>query len=224
MAGELSPGAPVGPPGLRAARARLLDTARGALRLCGPCDTALVDELRPSPGLDAFTGDVHEEYALLRDLVADSQISVTVARRECGTIAGLCWLRPGTGWWAGLPGLFEFTLETNRCWRRLGVARAMMAAALDPSWIEHAIVLAIGLSWHWDLSGTGLDEVGYRDLVKALLLPFRFREVRTSEPNIAMRPTNVLMVRIGEQVSAEAAAAFREARYIAPPERLAGRR
>jgi acetoin utilization protein AcuA len=78
------------------------------------------------------------------------------------------------------------------------------------------ILLAMGLDWHWDLQGTGLDAGGYGNLLRELLQPAGFREVRTSEPNIAMHASNLLLVRVGSRVPAAHRAAVDEALFVAP--------
>src|SRR5205809_2272235 len=86
----------------------------------------------------------------------------------------------------------------------------------QPAWIEHVIVLGMGLDWHWDLSGTGLDVNAYRKILRSAFERVGFREVRTSEPNVAMHASNLLLVRVGAHVPAAAQAALDEALFVAP--------
>ena len=116
-------------------------------------------------------------------------------------------------------GVYELSIETSRDWRRLGIARGLLEFCMQAPWVEHMILLAMGLDWHWDLQGTGLDAGGYADVLRKLLLPAGFREVRTSEPNVAMHASNLLLVRVGDHVSAARQAALDEALFIAPWQR-----
>jgi acetoin utilization protein AcuA len=77
----------------------------------------------------------------------------------------------------------------------------------------------MGLDWHWDLQGTGLDAGGNGDLLRKLLLPAGFREVHTSEPNVAMHASNLLLMRVGTRVTAARQAVLDEALFIAPYQR-----
>ena len=69
------------------------------------------------------------------------------------------------------------------------------------------------------MQGSGLDAGGYGDVLRKILLPAGFREVHTSEPNVAMHASNLLLVRVGARVPAERQAALDEALFIAPWQR-----
>ena len=124
-----------------------------------------------------------------------------------------------TGRSTKLDGVYELSIETSPDWRGLGIARGLVEFCTQAPWIEHLILLGMGLDWHWDLQSTGLDAGGYGDVLRKILLPAGFREVHTSEPNIAMHASNVLLVRVGSRVPAERQAALDEALFIAPWQR-----
>ena len=65
------------------------------------------------------------------------------------------------------------------------------------------ILIAVGLSWHWDLKGAGLSPFRYRSLLARILEPYHFFEFLTDEPNVKMDPANILLVRIGKRVEQE---------------------
>jgi len=67
--------------------------------------------------------------------------------------------------------------------------------------LEEIIILAMGLSWHWDTEGLGLTRLRYRRLIAQLFASYGFSEYLTSEPNIRMDPANILLARIGRHVS-----------------------
>jgi hypothetical protein len=111
------------------------------------------------------------------------------------------------------------SIETSRDWGRIGLACGLLDFTIQASWIEHLILLAMGLDWHWDLQGAGVDAPGYREVLRSLLEPAGFRPVRTSEPNITMHTSNLLLVRVGTLVSVERQAVLNEAFFIAPWQR-----
>ena len=87
---------------------------------------------------------------------------------------------------------------------------------MQPAWIEHIILLAMGLDWHWDLERAGLDAATYRAMLQCLFEPYGFRTMRTAEPNVGMHASNLLLVRSGKQVAADRLAALDEAIYVSP--------
>jgi len=144
---------------------------------------------------------------------------VAIARTETGVIVASLVLSTSVDWWRDLNGVYKLSIQTSRDWRRLGIVRQLVDFCVRAPWIEHLILLAMGLDWHWDLQGTGLDAGGYSDLLRKLLLPAGFREVHTSEPNVALHASNLLLVRVGARVPPERQAALDEALFIAPWQR-----
>src|SRR6266571_2545056 len=85
----------------------------------------------------------------------------------------------------------------------LGMARQLLALVFEQEALEHHIILGMGLSWHWDTEGLGINRFRYRELVKQLFAPYGFVEYLTSEANIRMDPANILLVRLGRAVDQE---------------------
>jgi len=200
-------------------RVATLDTPRGRLLLRDLCPPSLIERLQPDPGLAAFTRRPEREHAILLHIAQTGHGSVAIAHTDTGAIVGNLVLSTGVDWWRDLSGVYELSIETSPEWRRLGIARGLVDFCMQAPWVEHMILLAMGLDWHWDLQGTGLDAGGYGDLLRKLLLPAGFRAVHTSEPNVAMHTTNLLFVRMGARVTAARQAALHEALFIAPYQR-----
>jgi hypothetical protein len=183
------------------------------------CPPSLIERLQPDPGLSAFTRRPKREHAILQHVAQTGHGSVAIAHTDTGVIVGNLVLSTGVDWWRDLDGVYELSIETSREWRRLGIARGLVEFCIQAPWIEHLILLGMGLDWHWDLQGTGLDAAEYADVLRELLLPAGFREVHTSEPNVAMHASNLLLVRVESRVPAERQAALDEALFIAPWQR-----
>lgn len=148
--------------------------------------------------------------------------SVSLAHTESGSIVGYVVLSPAEEWWRELPGVYELSIETSRDWRGLGIGRRLLEFCFEPEWIEHVTVLAMGLDWHWDLEAAGLEATGYANMLRLLFDKAGFRKVHTSEPNVAMHTSNLLLVRVGSKVPAAHRAALDEALFIAPWQRGKG--
>jgi acetoin utilization protein AcuA len=56
-------------------------------------------------------------------------------------------------------------------------------------------------SWTWDLAGTHMTAGQYREKLCDLFQPAGFQEYETNEPNVCLKPENILMCRIGKNIS-----------------------
>jgi GNAT superfamily N-acetyltransferase len=193
-----------------------IQTPRGELLVRDICPPSLLEHLHPDPGLIAFTRRPHQEHAISTRVATTGRGSVAVAHTQDGAIVAQVVLTPADDWWRNVPRLYELTIETSKSWRRLGIARRLLAFCTEPAWIEHLIVLAMGLDWHWDLEGTGLDARTYGQMLRRLFEPVGFRVLRSSERNVAMHASNLLLVRVGASVPSEARSALDEAMFTPP--------
>jgi acetoin utilization deacetylase AcuC-like enzyme len=200
-------------------RVATLESARGQLFLRDLCPPSLIDRLRADAGLVAFTRQPEREHAILQHVASSGHGSLAVAHTASGVIVAQIVITPAEDWWRDLPGLYELSFETSRDWRRMGIARRLVDFCFQPAWMEHVIVLAMGLDWHWDLDGTGLDVNSYGAVLRSLFQPVGFRKVPTSEPNVAMHASNLLLVRVGSNVSPARQAALDEALFSPPWQR-----
>ena len=182
---------------------RGFETAAGPLILRSFCSAALVASLKAERGLHAFAHVPEREHQLLLGIAERPDCVLTLAYTPRGEIVGQVTLAPADTWWQGVANTYELALEVSTHWRRLGIARQLLSLALAFDTVEEMILVALGLSWHWDLKGSGLSPFRYRSLLAHILEPYHFFEGLTDEPNISMDPANILLVRIGKDVKRE---------------------
>lgn len=132
------------------ASCQMLGTKAGPLFLQDHCTTGVVERLRAESGLRAFARLPEREYQLLLRLSARPDTKLTLAYTPTREIVGQVTLVPADGWWQGLECLYEMSIEVSSAWRKLGIARQLVAVALRDETLEEMIVLGLGLSWHWD--------------------------------------------------------------------------
>jgi acetoin utilization deacetylase AcuC-like enzyme len=200
-------------------RVATFQTPRGQVFLRDVCPPSFIEQLQPDAALTAFTRRPEREHAILERVASSGRGSVGVAHTDTGRIVGQLVLTPAEDWWRDLAGTYELSLETSADWRRLGIGRRLLEFCMSPAWIEHLIVLAMGLDWHWDLAASGLDGAQYRAMLRSMFETAGFKEVRTGEPNVAMHANNLLLVRMGTRVPLERQTAFDQALFIAPWQR-----
>jgi len=179
---------------------KTIATPVGPIFLQHHCPPSLVENLRASSGLRAFARLPERERALLLGLARRSDSRLALAYTPTGEIVGQVTLAPVDAWWKGLANSYEIAVEVSSAWRKLGIARQLLALVFAQEPLERHIILGMGLSWHWDTEGLGINRFRYRELVAQLFAPYGFVEYLTSEANIRMDPANILMVRLGRDV------------------------
>ncbi len=188
------------PRGTATSRTKTLETPAGQLLLRDFCPASLVERLKADSGLHAFARFPELEQQLLLSIAKSPDCELTLAHTPTGEIVGQVTLAPGDDWWDGFENVYEVTIEVSSNWRGSGLARHLLAFALELDALEDMILFAMGLSWHWDTEGLGISVGRYRKLIARLFESQGFVEHETTEPNISMEPGNILLVRIGKNV------------------------
>jgi acetoin utilization protein AcuA len=182
---------------------KTIATPVGQIYLQHRCSPSLVASLRAGSGLRAFARLPEREHALLLGLARRSDSRLALAYTPAGEIVGQVTLAPVDAWWEGLTNAYEIAVEVSSGWRKLGIARQLLALVFEREPLERRIILGMGLSWHWDTEGLGINRFRYRKMVEQLFAPYGFVEYLTSEANIRMDPANILLVRLGRDVDQE---------------------
>lgn len=181
-------------------RSKTLETPDGTLLLRDFCPLSMVERLSADEGLHAFARLPEREHQLLLSIAKRPDCALTLAHTPAGVIVGEVTIAPGDEWWEGLENVYEVAIEVSSNWRRMGVARDLLAFALELDALEDMILFAIGLSWHWDTDELGLNVYRYRELIARLFATQGFTEYPTTEPNVSMEPANILLARVGKRV------------------------
>lgn len=193
-------------------RSKTLKTRRGPIHMRDFCPPSLVERLRVDSGLRAFARFPEREHQLLLSIAQSPDCALTLAHTPAGEIIGQVTIAPLDEWWEALENAYEVAIEVSSNWRGLGIAKALLAFALDMDALEDMMLCAIGLSWHWDIEELGMTPSRYRQFIAQLFASQGFMEHDTTEPNIALEPANILLVRIGKRVDARERERF--LRYI----------
>jgi len=108
-------------------------------------------------------------------------------------------------------------VEVSRRWRNGGLAKGILASLLSDPDIEAKIIYMVGYSWTWDLDGSDLTALEYRNMLIRLFTEFGFQEYQTNEPNICLKPENLFMGRIGNAISEKLQKDFKWLRFGVAP-------
>jgi len=189
-------------------RSKMLETQVGTLLLRDFCPPSMVERLVVDKGMHAFARLPEREHQLLMSIARRPDCALAIAHTPEGVIVGEVTLAPGDEWWEGLENVYEVAIEVSSNWRGFGVASQLLSFALELDALEDMILFALGLSWHWDTEGLGLNVYRYREMIIRLFGARGFVEYPTTEPNISMEPANVLLARIGKRVDQRVASQF----------------
>jgi GNAT superfamily N-acetyltransferase len=181
-------------------RHKKIETRSGVVLLRDFCPSSLIERLQIDDGLHAFARFPEREHQLLVTIAQSPDCVLSVAHTPEGKIVGQATIAPADDWWEAIDNLYEVAIEVSAHWRHVGIARALLAFALELDALEDMILFAIGLSWHWDLADLGLSVHGYRQMIAQLFATQGFEEYSTTEPNVRMDPANILLARIGKHV------------------------
>jgi acetoin utilization deacetylase AcuC-like enzyme/GNAT superfamily N-acetyltransferase len=197
-------------------RSKTIETEAGPILLRDFCPPSLVRRLTAESGLKAFTHLPEREHQLLLNIVKNPDCALTLAHTPAGEIVGQVTMAPADLWWEGIDPLYEVAIEVSSNWRGQGIASELLAFALERDAIEEMILVAMGLSWHWDTEGLHLTTRSYRELLAGLMASQGFTEYPTNEPNISMEPGNILLARIGKRVNQQVVYQFLNRLYSSP--------
>ncbi|MDQ6660189.1 MAG: hypothetical protein M3Z24_04400, partial [Chloroflexota bacterium] len=197
-------------------QSKTLETSKGVLFMRDFCPPSFVERLKADSGLKAFARLPEREHQLLLGIAKSPDCALTLAHTPGGEIVGEVTIAPADVWWEGLDTVYEVAIEVSSNWRGLGIAKQLLAFALELDALEDMILFAEGLAWHWDTEGLGMSVYRYRQMIAHLFGTQGFQEYPTTEPNISMEPANVLLVRIGKRVDQRVVSQF-FSRTLSPP-------
>ncbi len=183
-----------------------IETQAGPLILQSFCPPSLVASLKADRGLHAFARVPEREHELLLGIAERPDCVLTLAYTSSGEIVGQVTLAPLGLWWRDVENAYEIAVEVSTGWRRMGIAHHLLSLALAFESLEEYVIIALGLSWHWDYAGLGITPFHYRELIARLFAAHGFSEYLTSEPNIRSDGTGSHRCGIGRRLTANCAA------------------
>ncbi|MGC8658356.1 MAG: GNAT family N-acetyltransferase [Desulfomonilaceae bacterium] len=199
------------------------ETHCGPVKVCGLCQPDFFRQLK----LDAGLGHFSQYSSIIQSLEAFESFSrkkdgrVTLAISDPDVVIGYCvgsYPSPDDRWAALGDLMYELAaIEVSRNYRGCGLGEKLIGVTMSDDFFDNKITYICGYSWHWDLEGKGLTAVQYRSMMKRLYGRFGFREVYTNEPNITLRDENIMMIKVGANVSAEDQLKFRHLRFGIKP-------
>lgn len=179
-----------------------LNTHKGAVVVEGPVSSANLENMLMNKELTRFRPAEKQKEALIK--IADlPEGMIYVARYGQEIIGYLTFHYPSKySRWSKHPRVLELGgIEVSPPWRNKGIGTALLHKALANPVIEEYIVVAIEFCWHWDLTGTGLSLLAYRQMMINAFNKVGLIKQNTDDPDILEDYANLLAARIGSKVS-----------------------
>jgi len=111
--------------------------------------------------------------------------------------------------WHRHPMVLELgAIEVSPQWRKYRMGRHLLLQAFTNPLMRIHIVITMEYCWHWDLENCRMSLWQYQIMLTRLFGAVGLQKVETDDPEILEHPANVLMVRIGEDVTQEDIDAF----------------
>jgi acetoin utilization protein AcuA len=185
---------------------RKVTTPLGKLEIKGPVSSKLLSASHLTDGLCCFRQPCRQKQALI-ELADQPDGMVFTASLADKIISYVTFQKPDYPWWINrcFPRLIELgSIETDPTWRKMGLGNTLLDSVFknkDFSYFEDYVVMAAHFVQSWDLKTTGLTTWAYRQFMIDFFAKYNFTTWETVDPEIREHPSNILLARIGSNLS-----------------------
>lgn len=183
-----------------------MPTTSGSLKIRGPVNPEQLIKCSLAEGLCCFRDSCRQHNALFELAGQPDGLIFTVSHANI-IVSYASFQKPDYPWWRkhNFAQLFELgSIETDLSWRKMGLSKMLLNSIFkNPvfSFFEDFIVIAPQFIQSWDLKNTGSSPWAYRQLMIKLFTQYSFAAWDTVDPEIMEHPCNILLARIGKNIS-----------------------
>ncbi len=192
-----------------------LHTPKGLVYIEGPAEHSYLSSLEMNDRLNNFRPAKKQKDALIRISRLPNGM-IYLARHE-NEIVGYVTFHPVDEFtrWHKHPSVLEMGgIEISPDWRQCKIGENLLQLAFSNPCLDDYIVLTMEYCWHWDLRNSNLDVWEYQKMLTRLFAKAGLTKVTTDDPDIVEHPANVLMARIGKNVSKQDKMLFESLRFL----------
>lgn len=189
-------------------------TPKGIVFIEGPCPGDYLAGLEMNEKLTNFRPPDKQKEALI--MIANMPRGMMYIARHEREIVGYVTFHPPDecSRWIKHPKVLELGgIEISADWRRCGIAQKILQVSFSNPVFEDYIVITMEMCWHWDTRNTKLDIWAYQRVLTELFGSVGMERTPTDDPDIIEHPANVLMTRIGKNVSKSDVALFESLKF-----------
>jgi acetoin utilization protein AcuA len=199
---------------LQAIAAMQVDGEKGMIQIEGPASADYIEALDFDENLNNFRKANKQKQSLVE--IAKSEDGFIHIATNNNTLVGyVTFHRPDSySRWYKHPLVIELgAIEVSPLWRKYRLGRCLLAHAFSNPFMEDHIVITLEYCWHWDLENTQLTLWQYQKMLTGLFGSAGLEKVQTDDPEILENPANVLMARVGKNVSLDDFEMFERLRF-----------
>lgn len=181
-------------------------TPLGKLQIRGPVSTDQLASCLLTDGLCCFRQSSRQHQALI-ELADQTDGLVFTASLVNKVVSYVSFQKPDYPWWQSrcFPELIELgSIETDPAWRKMGLGKNLLDNIFknkEFDYFENFIVMAAHFVHSWDLKQTGLTPWAYRQFMIDFFAKYNFTTWETVDPEIREHPSNILLARVGNNIS-----------------------
>ena len=187
---------------------------RGTITIHGPVGADYLEALDIDQNLNNFRKANKQKQSLIEIAKSDDGF-IHIAVHNNTLVGYVTFHRPDayTRWYKH-PLMLELgAIEVSPPWRKYKLGRTLLAHAFSNPIMEDRIVITLEYCWHWDLENSKLNLWQYQKMLTGLFGTVGLEKVQTDDPEILENPANVLMARVGDNVSPEDFDTFERMRF-----------
>lgn len=191
-----------------------LATPHGTVFIEGPVKEETLKNLTMDERLTNFRMTDRQHEALC--IIARAPEGIVYIARNDNEIVGYVLFHYPSQFsrWSKHPRILELgAIEVSGKYKRMGLGSELLKTAFSNPVMEEYIIITTEFFWHWDLKDSGLDVWNYQRMLTKLFGSVHFKKRRTDDPEILEHPANMLMVRIGDNVSEAYVKSFEDMLY-----------
>lgn len=191
------------------------DTPKGLVYIEGPVSGEYIESLTMNQNLKNFRPPDKQKEALVR-ITGMTDAMIYIARHESELIGYITFHKADEYTrWSRHPKVLEMGgIEISPDWRKCGVGDNLMRVAYADKRLENFIVITMEYCWHWDLRNSSLNVWEYQKMLTKLFGRVGLIKISTDDPDIIEHPANVLMAKIGHNVSKEDRLRFEAMKFL----------
>lgn len=192
-----------------------IETEKGIVSFKGAVNPKELESLDINSKLNNFRPALKQKQALIKiSQMPDGMIFIAQYQQEIIGYVTFHHMDSFTRW-GKHPNILEMGgVEISPDWRRYKIGGQLLKFSFAAPELENFIALTMEYAWHWDLKNSKLSTWNYQKMLTNIFSQAGLRRFDTNDPEILSHPCNVLMAKIGKDVSQKDIELFKDLLFM----------